>query len=129
METYTKTEAVKLFGAQVVKRLDGMERKAVKNMVGGRGYDFFDEYYTDYVDVKGGRIRGCYFQPKDGSPMREYVELIKNEKVYCVVEHTDNGYIVHHVYFKEKNAYEMKVFCQGMAPSTLWDVKTFDING
>lgn len=71
-------EAISRFGQEVVVKLDGMERKAVKNMVGGRGYDFFDEYDTDYIDVKGGRIRGCYFQPKDGSPMRKYVELIKN---------------------------------------------------
>lgn len=48
-------------------------------------------------------------------------------KVYCVVEHTGQGYIVHHVYSNEKKALEMKVFCQGLAPGTIWGIKDFDV--
>ena len=48
-------------------------------------------------------------------------------KVYCVVEHTGHGYIVRHVYSNEKKALEMKVFCQGLAPGTIWDIKDFEV--
>jgi len=49
------------------------------------------------------------------------------EKIYCVVEHTGNGYIVRHVYFDEKKAHDMKAFCQGMETSKFWEVKTFEV--
>lgn len=48
-------------------------------------------------------------------------------KVYCVVKHTGAGYIVHHVYSNEKAALKMKVFCQGLAPGSIWDIKHFEV--
>ena len=44
------------------------------------------------------------------------------EIIYCVVEHTGNGYIVAHVYFDEKKAHEKKTFYQGMVTKTALSV-------
>lgn len=53
--------------------------------------------------------------------------LLLADKIYCVVEHTGNGYIVRHVYFDEKKAHEKKAFYQGMITSKVWEVKTFEV--
>lgn len=76
MATYTIFEARQKFGVDVIEKLENMERKPVKNMTGGRGDDFFHEYKTDKISVGNqGRVSLCVFQPKDGTPEREYVEF------------------------------------------------------
>lgn len=79
METYTIFEAAHRFGAEVIKRLESLEHKPVKNMVGGRGYDFFNEFETDEISIeKVGRLSLHVFEPKNGAPCREYVQLKKD---------------------------------------------------
>lgn len=49
------------------------------------------------------------------------------EYIYAVVEHTGSGYIVRHVFKEEEKANSMKAFLQGMIPSIIWDVKSFQV--
>lgn len=76
METYTMFEAATRFGVEVIERLKAMDRQPVKNLMEDKNIAFFDEYKTDEINIKNvGRLCLRVFQPKDGAPEREYVEL------------------------------------------------------
>ena len=78
MEIYNRFEAISKFGQDIVARLDRLDRKHNRPLVGSNYC--MDEYITAFIDVKEGKIRSHYFLSK-GAPMsqiRQYVELFND---------------------------------------------------